>query len=76
MAETVIREVRREDFAGWAPLWAGYNTFYKRVAPPDVTETTWARFFDAAEPVHGLVAERHGALIGLAHYIFHRNTLL
>ncbi len=72
----VIREIRREDYEGWRPLWAGYNTFYKRVAPDAVTETTWARFFDPREPVHALVAEQDGALVGLAHYLFHRNTSL
>ncbi len=37
---------------------------------------TWARFFDAAEPVHALVAESGGRLVGLVHYIFHRSTIL
>lgn len=35
---------------------------------------TWARFFDAYEPVHGLVAENDGRLLGLTHYLFHRST--
>jgi GNAT superfamily N-acetyltransferase len=35
---------------------------------------TWARFFDAYEPVHGLVAESGGRLLGLTHYLFHRST--
>ena len=35
---------------------------------------TWARFFDAYEPVHALVAEGEGQLLGLAHYLFHRST--
>jgi GNAT superfamily N-acetyltransferase len=35
---------------------------------------TWARFFDAYEPVHGLVAESDGELLGLTHYLFHRST--
>ena len=35
---------------------------------------TWARFFDAYEPVHGLVAESDGKLLGLTHYLFHRST--
>ena len=35
---------------------------------------TWARFFDAYEPVHALVAERGGELLGLTHYLFHRTT--
>ncbi len=35
---------------------------------------TWSRFFDAYEPVHALVAESDGMLLGLVHYLFHRST--
>ena len=60
-------------------MWDGYNAFYGRsgatALPDEITRTTWARFFDDAEPVFGLVAERNGALIGLAHYLFHRSTI-
>jgi GNAT superfamily N-acetyltransferase len=35
---------------------------------------TWSRFFDAHEPVHGIVAEDEGRLVGLVHYLFHRST--
>jgi GNAT superfamily N-acetyltransferase len=73
-----IRPVAPEDYSGWKPLWDGYNAFYGRegaTALPDaITQTTWRRFFDPAEPVHGLVAERDGRLVGLAHYLFHRST--
>ncbi len=31
-------------------------------------------FFDPGEPVHALVAESKGALLGLVHYLFHRST--
>lgn len=71
---TMIREARAGDFDEWLPLWEGYNTFYETVAPEAVTRTTWARFFDDAEPVHALVAEDAGRLVGLVHYIFHRST--
>ena len=75
-----IRDVRRSDFDQWLPLWDGYNAFYKRVGPTalsmEVTRTTWARFFDHYEPVHCLVAEATGKLIGLVHYIFHRSTTM
>jgi GNAT superfamily N-acetyltransferase len=75
----VIRPVDPHDFQQWLPLWRGYCAFYGRfhdpaLPPDDVTMTTWTRFFDAAEPVYALVAERDGWLLGLAHYIFHRNT--
>jgi GNAT superfamily N-acetyltransferase len=75
-----IRRVVRTDFEQWRPLWDGYNKFYGRVGatalPAEITRTTWARFFDAYEPVHALVAEREGRLVGLVHYLFHRSTTL
>jgi GNAT superfamily N-acetyltransferase len=70
----IIRDAAPGDFAQWTPLWAGYNTFYKRTALDEVTRTLWARFFDASEPVHALVAASAGRLVGLAHYLFHRHT--
>ena len=81
MTETLnIRPVHRSDFAAWSILWDGYNAFYGRsgatALPADITQMTWSRFFDAYEPMHALVAERDGALVGLAHFIFHRNTTM
>lgn len=74
-----IRAIQPTDRAAWQPLWDGYNAFYGRAGeaalPVPVTETTWARFFDAAEPVYALVAvDEHGALLGLVHYLYHRST--
>jgi GNAT superfamily N-acetyltransferase len=79
MSQIVVREVAREDFQQWLPLWDGYNAFYGRVGPTalplEITMMTWARFFDAYEPVHALLSERDGVLIGLTHYLFHRSTI-
>jgi GNAT superfamily N-acetyltransferase len=76
----IIRAVATTDFDQWLPLWEGYNVFYKRVGPSavpaEVTRMTWMRFFDSYEPVHALVAERSGQLLGLAHYLFHRHTTM
>lgn len=78
MAGLVVRPVSRGDYDQWLPLWDGYNAFYERSGPTalplDVTAMTWARFFDAYEPVHAFVAEADGRLIGLTHYLFHRST--
>jgi len=71
-----VRPVTDADFAQWLPLWTGYNTFYKRTLPDAVTRTTWARFLDANEPMHALVAEQDGRLLGLTHYLFHRATAM
>jgi GNAT superfamily N-acetyltransferase len=74
----LVRSVTRQDYEQWLPLWEGYNAFYGRsganALAPEVTQMTWARFFDAYEPVHALVAEGDGRLLGLAHYLFHRST--
>jgi GNAT superfamily N-acetyltransferase len=74
-----IRSVIRQDYDQWLPLWDGYNAFYGRsgatALPLEITRTTWERFFDAYEPIHALVAESDGKLLGLTHYLFHRSTI-
>lgn len=76
--ELLIRAVVEADFEPWLELWDGYNAFYGRsgatALPREVTDTTWARLFDPAEPMQALVAEDGGSLVGLAHYLFHRST--
>ena len=73
-----IRPTVPDDYPAWKPLWDGYNAFYGREGPTalaqEVTDTTWARFHDPDEPVHALVAEEGGKLVGLTHYLFHRST--
>lgn len=74
----IIRSITPDDYDQWLPLWNGYNAFYGRsgdtALDPEITRTTWARFFDLAEPVYALVAEGDGELIGLTHYLYHRST--
>jgi GNAT superfamily N-acetyltransferase len=74
-----VRALAREDFEQWNILWDGYNAFYGRsgvtALPLEITNMTWARFFDAYEPVHAMVAESAGELLGLTHYLFHRSTI-
>ena len=76
----VVRPVTQQDFDQWLPLWAGYNAFSghagKTALPDDIVRTTWGRFFAAHEPVHALVAESGGQLLGLVHYLFHRSTIV
>ncbi len=74
--ELIVRSVARTDLAQWESLWEGYNNFYERTIAPEITKMTWSRFFDSYEPVHALVAEKDGQLLGLVHYIFHRNTAM
>ena len=70
----VVRDAVQEDFTQWEPLWDGYTRFYQREPEAGLTATTWQRLFDPAEPMHVLVAEQDGRLLGIAHYLYHRST--
>jgi GNAT superfamily N-acetyltransferase len=78
-AAVQVRPLDRADFSAWKELWDGYNAFYGRegatALAPEITQTTWSRFFDAAEPVHALVAEAADRVVGLAHFLYHRSTI-
>lgn len=75
---STVRLVSPDDFAAWKPLWDGYNAFYGRegasALPDAITQVTWQRFLDPAEPMFALVAQAQGRLVGLAHYLYHRST--
>ena len=79
MSNVTVRPIEVRDRAAWRLLWDAYNAFYGRsgatALPVEITETTWARFFDVDEPVYALVADEGGGrLIGLVHYLFHPST--
>lgn len=60
----VLRGVTPDDETAWRLLWAGYLTFYGAQLAPAVTEVTWARLLDAAEPLRGIVAAIDGGRSG------------
>jgi GNAT superfamily N-acetyltransferase len=71
---TEIRAIRPEDEADWRCLWQGYLEFYETALPEEVYTTSFARLTDpAVVDYQGLIALRHGAPVGLVHYIFHRH---
>lgn len=74
----LVRPIERSDYDNWRPLWDGYNAFYGRTdttaLPEPITAATWERFLSPDEPVHALVAEYQGQVVGLAHYLYHRST--
>src|SRR5258706_5143261 len=78
MNSPTIRPIVSTDFDAWKELWDGYNAFYGRAGPTtlpaETTAATWSRFLDPSEPVHALVAEYSGQLVGIAHYLQHRST--
>lgn len=71
----LVRPLAPADKADWLALWRGYLAFYRAIDLPDaITERTWERFHDPAEPLFALVAEENGRLEGFAHHLFHRST--
>ncbi|MDR5836498.1 GNAT family N-acetyltransferase [Caballeronia sp. LZ034LL] len=75
-----IRYAVLDDYDAWLPLWDGYNAFYGRsgetALAQSVTDITWGRFFDGYEPMHAMVAESEGKLVGLVHFLYHRHTTM
>ena len=70
-----IRPLAPDDRSAWAPLWEGYNRFYERTIPAEVTEVTWARLMAPDEDPRGFVAvDGDGRLVGFTHYLFHLST--
>ena len=69
-----IRPLAPTDANVWRDLWTGYLTFYKTKLPDTVYDSTWERLLgDAYYDPRGLIAERDGVPVGLAHYLFQRH---
>lgn len=69
----MIRRLVPADRAQWEVLWRGYQEFYKVPIAPEVTEVTWRRFHDTAEPMTAFGAAADGILVGIVHAIMHRS---
>ena len=74
-----IREAHAADFTQWRVLWDQYNAFYGRsgatALSDEIVLSSWQRFLEPKEPLICLVAEQGDRLVGLAHFIVHRNTI-
>jgi hypothetical protein len=68
-----IRPLSPGDHAAWLPLWRGYQSFYKVDIPAEVSDVTWRRLNDPAEPMAGALAWSDATAVGLVHHIRHRS---
>lgn len=77
--KVIIRDATKPDYAQWRALWDDYNAFYGRegstALSEEVVTSTWRRLCDPQERMFCLVAEYEEKLVGLAQYIFHKNTI-
>lgn len=68
-----IRLVSQNDKTRWLELFKQYIDFYKAELSNEQYELTWKRI-NSEYNMHGLLAEKDGQIIGLAHYIFRPDT--
>jgi GNAT superfamily N-acetyltransferase len=66
-----VRPLQASDRHEWDGLWKDYQTFYNAVISSETSDLTFARLLDPAVPMHGLIAEEAGQIIGMTHCIFH-----
>ena len=63
-----IRAIQQQDYARWADLYSGYAAFYKVENSDKQRECLFAWLLDKTHVCEGLIAERDGKIVGLAHY--------
>lgn len=68
-----IAPLASADFDEWAPLWRGYQIFYKADIPEETTRQTFARLTSAVEPMGAFIAREAGRAVGIVHWILHRS---
>ncbi|WP_203136119.1 GNAT family N-acetyltransferase [Microbacterium sp. JZ31] len=68
MSEIRIRPVTIEDRPAWAELFRGYRDFYALDPDDAVVDTVWGWLMDDAHELQGLVAQRDGAHVAIAHW--------
>jgi GNAT superfamily N-acetyltransferase len=74
MSAATVLPLAAEDHAAWLPLWRDYQAFYQVDLAAAVTDVTWARLLDPAEPVEGALAWVNRQAVGLVHTVRHRST--
>jgi hypothetical protein len=68
-----IRPITVSDKARWLELFKEYIVFYKSEVSDEQLELTWQRIHSDFN-INGLLAEKDGQVVGLAHYIFRPST--
>ena len=69
----IIRPITLSDKARWLELFKEYVIFYKSKVSDEQFELTWQRLHSDFN-MYGLIAEKDGQIVGLAHYIFRPST--
>jgi ribosomal protein S18 acetylase RimI-like enzyme len=63
-----VRPAAPADRTRWGELYSGYADFYREQQSEEQRDLVWSWILDPAHEVNALVAERAGAIAGIAHY--------
>lgn len=69
-----LRKLEAKDFSEWKLLWDDYQTFYHNKMDETVSLKTFERLLSDIEPMHCILAEKEGLIVGLVHFIYHEST--
>jgi GNAT superfamily N-acetyltransferase len=73
MVNLTIAPLQPADRGEWERLARGYKDFYEDPVPDAVYAEVWSRLMDEG-PVRGLGCRSDGALVGIAHFLFHAHS--
>ena len=74
MSATMVRELAAGGAASWRELFTAYGVFYETDFSDEVLDRVWELLLADGSGVDGLVAERDGEIVGIAHYRSHPDT--
>lgn len=67
MTDVMVRRATALDRKGWDRLYAGYAEVYGVAQTAEMRDRVWSWIHNPGHDFLGFVAEREGALLGLAH---------
>ena len=74
MTQIQIKPATAADREQWLPLWQAYLRFYKTELNDDITQSTWLRFLDQAEPTTLDLAWQGDKAVGMVQCVYHRTN--
>ena len=70
----LVRPATTEDRQAWFGLWRAYCEFYGTSVPDAVSEATWERLLNPAQPMMCFLACDGSEVVGFANAVLHLNT--
>ena len=64
----MIRFVKNQDYEGWKKLYLQYGEFYQVPMTHEGLSKVWNWLQDSSHEMEGLVYEKTGRIVGLAHF--------